>query len=278
MNRNASMPLSDGMTVVDGHVHVYPHVPVETALDIGFRNLEQLGGGRRDCMPMLLVADPPGVHLAARLCEAASSDKPIVPEWAIRSTSEAYSFLALRGDQRLVLVLGQQLATAEKLEVLSFGAAEVVLNGASIDETLAAIERSGGTGIVPWGVGKWSGRRGRLIERVLAEKRGDKFFLGDNGGRPKVWPVPQFALAQKLGIRVLRGTDPLPLTGDERRIASFGFGLAHAVDTEHPLESLLRILSDPSTQVLPLGRPVSVAQAIANQFRLRFAPVSADSA
>jgi hypothetical protein len=264
----------DLMTLVDGHVHVHSHVGAGAALDIAERNFRRVSGRDGGWTGVLLVADPPGVEFAAVVRNAASSAAGVVGDWTLQVTGEACSFVARRGDRALILILGHQLATAERLEVLSFGAAEAIPNRLSIDQTLAAIARSGGVGIVPWGLGKWGGDRGRIVERVLAERRGAKLFLGDNGGRPKGWPVPHFELARRLNVPVLRGTDPLPVAGDEHRIGTFGFGLTRQIPFANPLESLIETLGDSATVLAPLGHSASLARAVSNQFRLRLMPVA----
>jgi hypothetical protein len=201
MSSNPSMPLWDGVTVVDGHVHVYPSVALAVVLETAVRNLALSTGDRVRCAAMLLIADPPGIDFAASLRAATVSGTEAAPGWKLEATAEAYSFIVRRGER------GQST----------------------------------------------------------------RFFLGDNGGRPRVWTVPQFELAKQLGIRILRGTDPLPIKGDERRIGSFGFGLAGDMLTRTPFASLLERLLNPHVEVFPLGTPANIVRVVSNQVRLRFA-------
>ena len=61
------------------------------------------------------------------------------------------------------------------------------------------------------GFGKWIGRRGAVLQKLLATHNYPYLFLGDNSGRPSFWSKPHyFQLAKKQAIRILPDTDPLP--------------------------------------------------------------------
>src|SRR5690606_9902142 len=96
--------------------------------------------------------------------------------------------------------------------------------GLPVADIVERIRAAGGLAILAWGAGKWLGDRGRVVDDVIARESGrTDVMLADNGGRPRLWPrVPQFETAAEHGLRVLAGTDPLPLRGEERRIGSYG--------------------------------------------------------
>jgi hypothetical protein len=49
-------------------------------------------------------------------------------------------------------------------------------------------------------------------------------YLGDNSGRPVFMADPaEFALARRLGIGILPGSDPLPFASECIKVGSFGF-------------------------------------------------------
>ena len=56
--------------------------------------------------------------------------------------------------------------------------------------TLSEAIASNGLAIVPWGFGKWVGKRGKALRRALESVDSRQFFLGDNSGRPKFSPTP----------------------------------------------------------------------------------------
>lgn len=119
---------------------------------------------------------------------------------------------------KVMLVRGEQVNTAEKLEVIIMGAAEAVPEGLPMFEY---IERYAADQLVviPWGVGKWLGPRGSIVKQMVESRA--PIALGDNGGRPAWWSVSHFAQANSVGIPVLRGSDPLPVSSYATRTLAY---------------------------------------------------------
>ena len=126
--------------------------------------------------------------------------------------------------------------------------------------------------VLPWGVGKWLGGRGRMIRDTIQAASASTIFLGDNGGRPWLWQVGQFDEAKQRGIKVLPGTDPLPIPGEQRRIGTFGFRMTAALDQRRPMATFVRALRDPRTSITPFGRLSSPLACLSAQIRLRRNP------
>src|SRR5690606_9685667 len=144
-----------------------------------------------------------------------------VPEaWRIEDAGRRHVQFGQTDGSGILFIRGRQLVTAEGLEVLAAGVGGDLRSGQDLSPTLEGGRARGGWSTIAWGVGKWLGRRGRLVsEAVRAEAGSGDVFLGDNGGRPGLWRfVPQFDVAAENGMRVLPGTDPLPVPGDEARI------------------------------------------------------------
>ncbi|MCL4183315.1 MAG: hypothetical protein KJ011_07690, partial [Burkholderiaceae bacterium] len=79
--------------------------------------------------------------------------------------------------------------------------------------------------ILPWGAGKWWGARGRLVHIACERFAGRAgFLLGDSAARPHGWRLPAgLAAAQRAGVPVVCGTDPMPVSGEEGRVGSYCF-------------------------------------------------------
>ena len=135
--------------------------------------------------------------------------------------------MAKNGAGRLLILSGRQVVAKEGLEVLLLGTRMRVPDGRPLAAVMAEGARGGALRVIPWGAGKWLFRRGRLLSDVIAtESAGNGFFLGDGAGRPFFWTSPShFQEAAKRGLRVLRGTDPLPFPSQVDRAGSFGFRL-----------------------------------------------------
>jgi hypothetical protein len=110
--------------------------------------------------------------------------------------------------------------------------------------------------VIPWGFGKWLGRRGSLVDQVLEEaRRRPGLFLGDNGGRSRLWPRPgRLSKAKKMGLPLLSGTDPLPFASQTDRAGAFGIWIKAQVSASQPAGDLKQLLKDPATRVQPYGR------------------------
>ena len=107
---------------------------------------------------------------------------------------------------------------------------------------------------VPWGFGKWFGARGALLARTLEQSAPDAFWLGDNRGRPRLWPDPRhFAQGRSRGFGVLPGSDPLPMASGARQAGRYGFSLHAAFDPERPAASLRAALRDANARPEPFG-------------------------
>lgn len=251
---------------VDAHVHVYPCMSVAAVLDAAARNL--LCGRPASPPPagVLLVADPDGVRGFARLAEDA-----IGPRWQrVQADGRVVTFLNEAGIVVAALA-GRQLVSEEGLEVLGAGCGERVRSGLPLGELVEGIRAAGGLALLAWGVGKWLGRRGRVLDRVITEQAGRRdVMLADNAGRPELWSrVPQFATAAECGLRVLAGTDPLPLPGEEHRIGSYGFRVRVPAAPGDAPRALRRALESPGVPIEIVGRRVSARDFLAGQLRLR---------
>jgi hypothetical protein len=187
--------------------------------------------------------------------------------WSFRATAEAESLLACRdGGAVLGLVAGRQIVTAEGLEVQALGTMVTFPDGEGLDATLDRVRAAGAVAVLPWGFGKWSGRRGALVEARIREGGAGDLFLGDNGGRLAAGPRPRLLdLAESRGLVVLPGSDPLPIPGQERRVASFGFVLDGPVDADRPAESLKAGLRGLAASPRAYGRATGLAPFVRNQ-------------
>lgn len=274
-----SVAAVDGRPVdifADAHVHIYPFMSVRALLDAAHRNLLGNRSGAGDA-GILLVADPEGVRGFERLLrhgrELSPANAPTDGGNAVSAdTDSRYVTFRRASGTRIIAIRGQQLITREGLEVLGIGHRSDLPSGLSLAQVVEGIRASGGWSILAWGVGKWLGRRGRLVtDLIVAEGGRPDVMLADNGGRPWFWSrVPQFETAAERGMRVLAGTDPLPLIGEEKRVGSYGFRVrVECVDGEELVDSFRRVLEHPGTPVQTIGAPMAAGGFVSRQLRLR---------
>jgi hypothetical protein len=251
---------SDVSVLIDAHVHLHDCFVPATFLDSAQRNFDQAArrlGWSYD-LGVLMFTESQGVDWFGRLAglSSARADGSGLGSWSIEATSDPCALIARSGNSRLLIVAGRQVVAREGLEVLLLGTRELVQDGRALADILADGARHRAIRVIPWGVGKWLFRRGRLVsEIVAAEQAGSGFFLGDGAGRPFFWPAPgQFRAAAQRGIRVLRGTDPLPFPEQVGRAGSYGFRLQGTIDFLRPAEGIKSALRDPVSRLTPFGR------------------------
>lgn len=261
---------------VDGHAHFHPRFAVDRFLDAADRNLRPPAGGPaaggsgpgRAPDRCLLLADPPGRDSLEALSDAAGGS----PRWEIRATGEEASRVAVSSSGGAVLlVAGRQLATSEGLEVLALATdAELPPGGRPADDTVRACLAAGAVTVLPWGFGKWWFRRGRVARALVESVDHPLFFVGDNGGRPRIAPEPGlFRDALRRGTAVLAGSDPLPVDGEEERVGSYGFVLPGGVPGDAPAagvrDRLARLGGPPAT----FGHRAGVGRFLSRQVRMQ---------
>lgn len=256
--------------LADTHVHIYPFMSVGRLLDAASTNTSRLAAqGPDEHLGILLVADPVGVQGYERLLHADGRND--YRHWSPEYADIGCAVLQRPDGARIAAVKGQQLITHERLEVLAVGH-KTIPSGLSLYATVDRITADGGLSIIPWGAGKWLGRRGRLLtDLITSEERRPDIMLADNGLRPWCWTrVPQFGLAAERGMRVLAGTDLLPLAGEERRVGSYGVRLRIDNPGSAPIADVFRKqLMNAAATIEIVGKTMSFSRFASSQLRLR---------
>jgi hypothetical protein len=192
--------------------------------------------------------------------------------WRVTPTDETCSLLLDRDHTpTLVIVAGRQIVTSERLEVLALGLTEELSDGRSLQETLSAVASREAIPVLPWGFGKWWGRRGRLVQSLLTVRLRGSFCLGDNGGRPRGMPRPGLLQrAESNGFIVLAGSDPLRLPSHVTRAGSFGSILPDWAPTARPMVAIRARIETAPQSPLYFGSPSSLPRSLYSQLALRF--------
>lgn len=263
------------MILFDAHTHIYDCFDLDRFFDAAFENFRRNGGTftrMAGCTCFLLLTESRGVHYFSRLQGMAAGGEQEVRTWSVKSTKENHSlWVAHTGypDMRLAVVAGRQLITREGLELLALFSDEAFADGMALERAVLAVVDRGGVAVCPWGAGKWLGKRGRVLRECARQNRTEHFFLGDSGGRPSVWPRPRLLDQVVRGSKIISGSDPLPLPGEERRAGSFGGCLDGICSAETPAASLRGLLLDPAVEVTGYGRQLPVPAFVRSQVALR---------
>jgi hypothetical protein len=254
---------------VDTHVHIYDCFDLGRLLDSAVDNFARAANARgiERFRGVLMLAETAADHAYRRLAGLVSRDGATAPGWRFAPTAEPEALHARRGDgSELLIVAGRQIVTREKLEILALGTIATFADGHSIEESLSEIRAAGGLAILPWGVGKWWGSRGALMDDVLRQTDHRDVLLGDNSGRPWFFPLPkQFRDAGSRGRRILPGSDPLPFAREAGRAGSVGMIVRAALPETSPATAIKELLRDESTRMTPYMRLERLVPFVRNQ-------------
>lgn len=251
------------MIFVDTHVHLHDVFSLTAFLDASIANFEhaasRAGAGANPTFVMVLTESFPK-RCFGRFFRFAEDGTLVKGDskrrYRFQRTREHTSvYCLLDGRSTLILVAGRQIVTSERLEVLALGIDRIYPDGQPLEQVLSDVRREGALPVIPWGFGKWFGKRGRCLAEFLAStERSQTFCLGDNGGRPVFWGEPQlFQVARGKNIRILRGSDPLPFPYEVERVGSFGFNSPAQCSLDYPTSELIQIVTDPAVQLHPYG-------------------------
>lgn len=259
--------------LVDGHVHRHPCFDPGAFFDHAAANLDAASGKGEEAVRCLMLTESAGDHFFDELLEKAG--KAGGEGWSVGVTAEDESVLVSREARTaLMVVAGRQIVTRERLEVLALGTRAEFEGGLALSETLAAVSASRATPVIPWGFGKWWAARGRCVEGLLRRPDVPRFFLGDNGGRPRIASTPRlFRQAAERGIAVLPGSDPLPFPGQVGKVGGYGFVLRGDFAPDRPAASVKLILAGLNQSPPAFGRreslPGFVRAQLGMQWRVR---------
>lgn len=263
------------MVLVDGHVHIYECFSPAGVFDAAAQNFAAAARtleceGSYDAVLCLVESRHERFLDGVRTGRQGRTWRGGHGYWELEPSPEPEAVVVRRGSTQLLLFAGRQIVTRERLEVLALGTTAPLPDGEPIDATLKAVRDVGAAAVLPWGVGKWLGARGAVIARVLENPRFRHVFLGDNGNRLELAPEPkQLVAARRRGRRVLPGSDPLPLRGEELRAGSYGFAIDVPLDRLRPAAALLALL-DSGAAFTPFGRCTPLTRFVGRQLALKW--------
>jgi hypothetical protein len=230
---------------VDAHVHIHDCFDVDRFLDAAAANFRGHAAGM----------DASGRRFVLCLTETRIADKfRMLAERAVSEPPE----------------LGR-IVTAEKLEVLALGSLDVWEDGMPARAVIESVIEAGAIPVLPWGFGKWLGRRRRAIESLIEKFDDGSVYLGDNGGRSAILPTPpEFALAGERGIRILPGSDPLPFDSEYNRAGSYGFQVDDLPLRDGIWAELCAMLQRGDGKLRPFGALESPFRFARNQLAMQY--------
>ncbi len=253
---------TSSIVAADGHVHLYPAYDLEALFRHLILNLDRLAGLGR---PAGHEALDHRIHKLAFLAE--SRDNDFFGRLQNRDTSIVdHNFeiingpdpvcvtVVLPGVGQVCLVAGRQIVTHERLEILGLSMRAKIPDGLPARNVIQQVVDAGGIPVLAWSPGKWLLARRHVVWDLIAGDQAQVLRLGDTTLRPTLWPEPgPMRRAHAAGRPVIPGSDPLPLSGEERYAGTYGFVYQGPFDVSQPTASIARMLAGYPATIMPAG-------------------------
>ena len=258
----------------DAHVHIYRCFEIGQFLDSALKNFRHAAQGyssEESLNFVLFLTEAPGIDFfSALLQDTEQNGGKLNQDWVLHHTDEEESIRASHTcGKSLHIITGRQVITTENLEVHALGTHYQDHNRRPAAEMIQNVMNHEGIPALPWGVGKWFGKRGRIVAQLMNEYR-EKVLLSDNGGRPIFWPTP-LLLRKALDseILVVRGSDPLPIPSGQRKPGSFGSIISAEFCPSTPAYSMKNAFRGLSQQPAFYGTLENPLRFFQNQFLMQ---------
>lgn len=252
--------------LIDGHVHLHGSHSIEAALDAAIENFERAWSRLGSAGPRhaaLWLVETPAESASTRLRGTEAG------HWQVDERDDVTWRLQRADGAWLTLIRGRQVATSEGLEVLLVGTADPVPDGRSLHETIETHLERRVLVMIPWGFGKWTGRRGRAVARAYEAYGAKGLRLADTGVRPRWLPAPDLLRRSAAdGRPVFVGSDPFPFRETADRIGSAGF-VARDLLPDAGWHEMYAALEDPGGSLERFGRPVGTVTFLRLQVRMQ---------
>ncbi|MFZ0456550.1 MAG: hypothetical protein WAM24_22565 [Ignavibacteriaceae bacterium] len=266
--------MTSSLILIDSHVHIYDKFDIKRFFYCALKNFgkESKKLGHKCFKGVLFLTETKNEDYFSKL-EKNIFENELNGLSLIKVKNNENSSIVYKtqDDNHLIIISGKQIITSENLEVLALGRTKNLDYGYTLKKSVEKINSLGALPIIPWGVGKWIGKRKEIVENFL-ENNGDlKYFFGDNSGRPVFWAKPGlFRIAANKGIVILRGSDPLPLNYQEEKVGKFGFYFQEELNLDNPAENINNILLNLKKSPKNFGTLENPFNFIKNQFAMQF--------
>ncbi len=260
------------MILCDAHVHIYHRFDLDLFFLSAVRNFTQYARTANivDFQSAVFLADWSNLSWFDKLASL-SGRRRSGHAFSIEPTPDSSALRVILANRKpLYVIASKKIITSEDLEVLALCTVSGFADGRPLRATIASIQASGAIAVIPWAVGKWMGRRGRILDDLLDHPGQAGFYLCDNGNRPVFWRWPRhFKKAQRRGIPILSGSDPLHFDTEADRVGRNGFGLQGTLRNDAPAGDLHALLNRSQPPLLRYGPLESPLRFVRNQVRMQ---------
>ena len=266
-------------TYVDAHVHIHDCFDLQQFFDAAARNFAlhtSKNSSTTSNTYILCLTESYGAEkfeeLARRANVKPASVRASEASWSFRHSNDDKCLVAVHPDLgEIVVVAGRQIVTAERLEILALGSVGKWEDGLAVSDVVQSVIDSGSIPVLPWGFGKWLGRRSGTVASLIEKFDDGSLYLGDNSGRPGIMPVPaEFTVASGSTMRILPGSDPLPFKSEYDRAGSFGFYTDDVSNREGVWSGLRTMMQQGDGSIHRYGSLESPLRFVRNQVAMQY--------
>ena len=245
-------PEKSEQIIVDAHVHVYPCYDAAVALWALMDNLTAIGPG---AVKTALLAERFDCHFFQTLAEGRAEGLPSDLKVQGGADPEVMVITNPESSEKLFLFSGRQVVTAERIEVLASLSDAPIDDGLSVEKVIDKVLDNGGVPIVSWAPGKWLFKRHEVVAHLLARYSPGQLLLGDTTLRPVGSQQPRLMKkGEAIGFGLVAGSDPLPFTGEERRLGSYATLIEGSFQRALPVSSMRNLFRSTPLKSRFVGR------------------------
>ena len=223
--------------LVDSHVHIYKSYDLSLFLSSAFLNFrnaipEAVESHKFLCLTQSSINSPSFEEIYTSLQEINKNYSV-----SLNDSGMMIAVTEVQNKDTICLLNGRQFVCAEGFEILA-----LIYKGRNLDrlpaaEILQELKDQGAIAVLPWSLGKWLGRKGRQVSALIDAQQRSPLLLGDIAMRICTIQESYFRQASKLAVRIVAGSDPLQMNGEEKNVACFfsvyNVGSDFQPDTHH---------------------------------------------
>ncbi|MCC6932922.1 MAG: hypothetical protein IT292_06680 [Deltaproteobacteria bacterium] len=256
--------------LLDTHVHFYPCYDFARLLSSAFYNFQQLATkqGLKDdeYLSGFILTETSDCHYFKSLC---AGENLFGKEITISIANSAHALIKTSANKQLVIFPGRQIATKEKLEVLALMQDCAIPDGLSLTEAIAQISTQGAIPALNWGLGKWTGARAQLLNKLFADGACKDTIFADTTMRPFFWHDKLLLAAAQNKQSIIAGSDLFRISGEESFVGSYGICSTNKINLDSLAEETKQILTTPESFKI-VGARSSLTAIISREAKLLY--------
>lgn len=228
--------------LADTHCHIYSCYNLEEFLKHTFKNLENAYQSHSAAYKLIFLTQTPEGSLGFAELEKRIS---LLEAYSVHTVvSGLITRVECKADgSEIYLVNGKQIVSLEGLEILALVCPDSLLPQGSAAEILTLLNTEKIPCVLPWSPGKWRNQRAELVRKELLNN--PAIMLGDIAMRARHTLRPAlYRLADSKGIRILAGSDSLPLEGEEQYAGKYASVFEVADDFQPTPDEIREMLAN----------------------------------